>query len=884
MSTPLLSTKLSLPPLRADLVPRLRLMQRLDEALRLERALALVSAPAGFGKTTLVAAWLRHLQDQAEARPDIAWLSLDEGDSDPARFLTYLRASVRSADPSIGKAAEEAPQSANLLPPEPLLTALINDVGARPRPLVLVLDDYHLITAVAVHQQVAFLLEHRPPQLHLVINSREDPPLPLARLRARGQIVELRQADLEFTPAEAGEFLRCAVRRELSAAEVVALHLRTEGWIAGLQLVALSMPAHEDVRQWLNGLTGSQRYILDYLIEEVWHRQAGPTQEFLLRTAVLDRLTASLCDALVDRDDSQVSLAALEHANLFIVPLDDARVWYRYHHLFADVLRHRLHAEKPGLIPDLHRRASHWFAAHGFLPDAIRHALAASDWEAAAELILGGTSSELLQRGELMTLLGWFRAFPEPIVRRSARLCCEYAWPLMLIGHTAAAESYLNQAELAGEKRLVERVRSASGALPLRLDGGTMVPAALSEAPLGLLPPERLPERALILLNFGMARWYKGRLAEAQEMLLAAQNAALSSGDAYAALTAAIYLNKIQIASGHLHQAAIRYEEILRQSEPLAMASLACYDLARLHFEWNELEAAATWAAEGIRLSSQPDGCDELQAVGFTTLAVIRQAQGQTAAAREGLRLAAAKQQGASCSPAGHLYCLTERMLIALAQGDLGAASRAAADVPESEDARPLPDALALRRALARLLLAQGKRAEAAGLLAALYATAKDLRWQICLTQTRAIQSLAVSAPDQALELLAEALALAEPEGYVRTFLDLGEPMAALLEQALACGISPVYVRHLLRAFRTASGPDQDGMALPRPGLLEALSQREIEVLRLLANNLTNQEIAHRLCVSENTVKTHLANIYGKLGANGRRAAVTKARNAGLFA
>jgi LuxR family maltose regulon positive regulatory protein len=400
---------------------------------------------------------------------------------------------------------------------------------------------------------------------------------------------------------------------------------------------------------------------------------------------------------------------------------------------------------------------------------------------------------------------------------------------------------------------------------------------------LGLLPPERLPERGLILLNLGMARWYRGHLGEAQEMLSAAQNAACSSGDAYASLTAAIYLNKIQLAAGHLHQAAIGYEEILRQSEPLAMAALACYDLGRLHYEWNELEAAATWAAEGIRLSGQPDGCDELQAVGFTTLALIRQAQGRAAAVREGLQLAAQKLDGASCSPAGHLHCLTERILIALAQGDLRAASLVAADIPPQGVAQSIPDDLPLRRAQARLLLAQGKRAEAAEQLATLYATAKDLRWQVCLTQTRAVQSLAAATRDQALELLAEALTLAELEGYVRTFLDLGEPMAVLLEQALACGIAPVYVRRLMRAFRAASNLDQEGMALPPPGLLEVLSQREIEVLRLLVGNLSNQEIAHRLCVSENTIKTHLANIYGKLGVSGRREAVTKARNAGLL-
>jgi len=882
MSTSLVSTKLSMPPLRPELVLRPRLIERMDEVLRADRALGLVSGPAGFGKTTLVAIWLRHLQTLAQP-PDVAWLSLDEGDSDPARFLTYLLAALRSVDPSVGQSTDEIVQASSLLIAEPLLTALVNDIGARSRPLVLVLDDYHLITSVAVHQQVAFILEHRPSQLHLIIASREDPPLPLARLRGRGQIVDLRQVDLGFTPEETSEFFRSVANRELSPSDVAALHRQTEGWIAGLQLVALSIPAHDDVRLWLRDLTGSQRFVMDFLIEEVLRRQPPTTQCFLLRTSILDRLTASLCNAVMEREDSQAFLAELEQANLFIVPLDDSRVWYRYHHLFADVLRHRLQAEEAGLIPALHRRASRWYASHGSVPDAIRHALAASDWEGAAELILGGTSSELLQRGELMTLLSWFRAFPEPILRSSARLCCEYAWPLVLTGQTSAAESYLDQAEVAGAKRLVEQIKSAYASSG-RPETSTLAPVDLASAPLGMLPPERLPERALILLNLGMARWYKGDFTAAQEMLASARNAASGSGDGYAWLTASIYLNKIQLAAGLLHPAAMRYEEILREGKPLAIASLAHYDLGALHYEWNELETAATCTVEGIRLSGQQDGCDELQAVGFANLASIRQAQGRAAAAREALQVAVEKLAGSSCSPAGPLHCLSNRVLVALAQGDMQRALPAVAEIPSPDHAQPVFDYLPLKRARARVLLAQGKRAEAAEELAELYEKALDLRWQVCLTQTRAVQALAAASTDQALHLLAEALTLAEPGGYVRTFVDLGEPMAALLEQALARNIAPGYVRRLMRAFRAEADLRRDSTAFPLHGLPEGVSQREIDVLLLLASGLSNQEIAIRLCISANTVKTHLANIYGKLGASGRREAVTKARSAGLLA
>jgi LuxR family maltose regulon positive regulatory protein len=381
-----------------------------------------------------------------------------------------------------------------------------------------------------------------------------------------------------------------------------------------------------------------------------------------------------------------------------------------------------------------------------------------------------------------------------------------------------------------------------------------------------------------------MARWYKGHLAETQAMLSSARSAGYTSGDTYAGLTASIFLNRIQLAWGKLHQAAATFEEIIRQGLPLAIGALAYYDLGWLHYEWNELETAAAWIADGNKLGSRDDGCDELRAAGLATLAIVRQAQGRASAAREALQLAAQKLQHSECSPAGRLHCLTARILVALAQGDVNAAALAAEEVPSPQDAHTIPDYLPLGRAQARALLAQGKRAAAAQQLEGLYETASGLGWNVYLPQVRAVQALAAATPDQALELLAGALTLAEPEGYVRTFLDLGEPMAVLLDQALARNIAPVYVRRLLRAFAAASQPRQDNLAISLTGLVEGLTQREIEVLRLLAGSLTNQEIAEKLYVSENTVKTHLANIYGKLGARDRREAITRARSAGLLA
>jgi len=439
MAVPLLTTKLYIPLVRPELVSRPRLIERLNAGLH--RKLTLVSAPAGFGKTTLLSEWVGGCE-----RP-VAWLSLDESDSDPARFFTYLIAALQRVDPGIGQGAQAMMQSPQPPPPEVLLTALINDIAAASQPFLLVLDDYHLITALAIHQLLAFLLEHQPPQMHLVIATREDPPLPLSRLRARGQTVEIRQADLRFTPEETADFLRRVTQADLSSADVAALQQRTEGWIAGLQLAALSIRGHEDVQRLVQSFTGSHRYILDYLMDEVFQQQSADVQDFLLRTSILDRFTAALCDAVAERDDSRQVLLALEQANLFIVPLDESRQWYRYHRLFADLLRHRSQmAGLQGLVPHLHRQASQWYEANGFPAEAVHHALAGSDWERAATLIQD-LSSMMLKRGEVVTLLGWFQALPDEVVLANPRLCYEYSWPLILSDRIDAAEPYLARAE-----------------------------------------------------------------------------------------------------------------------------------------------------------------------------------------------------------------------------------------------------------------------------------------------------------------------------------------------------------------------------------------------------------------------------------------------------
>jgi LuxR family maltose regulon positive regulatory protein len=438
MSTPILTTKLYIPAPRLNVVLRPRLIERLNEGLH--GKLTLISAPAGFGKTTLVSAWVAACQ-----RPT-AWLSLDEGDNDPTRFLAYLVAALHTIAPNVGEGVLAVLQSPQSPPTESILTALLNEIATIPDNFVLVLDDYHVIEATPVDTALTFLLEHLPPQMHLLIATREDPQLPLARLRARGQLTELRAADLRFTPDEAAEFLKEVMGLNLSAEEIAALETRTEGWIAGLQMAALSMQGRADATSFIKSFTGIHHFVLDYLVEEVLQRQPDRIRSFLLQTSILDRLSGPLCDAVTGEEDGRGMLEALERGNLFVVPLDDERQWYRYHHLFADVLQARSIEEQSNQDPPLHRRASEWYEQNGLRADAIRHALAAEDFERAAGLVELAWPAMRRSRQEA-TLLGWVKALPDELVRARPVLSVVYAWALLDGGELEAAEARLRNTE-----------------------------------------------------------------------------------------------------------------------------------------------------------------------------------------------------------------------------------------------------------------------------------------------------------------------------------------------------------------------------------------------------------------------------------------------------
>ncbi len=894
--SPPLLTKLYVPHLRAEHLLRPRLTRRLDEGLT--RKLTLVCAPAGYGKTTLVAEWVTG-RTAAQARspkgtvpssevvsgPRVAWLSLDASDSDPARFLTYLVAALQRIDPAVGRGIEPLlrsdVQSRPVLPHEALLAILINELTSVSFPFVLVLDDYHLITALAVHMQVAFLLEHQPPHMHLVIATRDDPQLPLANWRARGQIVEIRQSDLQFTAEETLEFLRRTAQTELPAAGLAAVQQRTEGWAAGLELLAHSLHHCDDVTSLLESFTGSDRYILDYLMEEVVQRQPAEIQDFLLKTSVLDRLSAPLCNSVTGRTDSSALLLALEQRNLFIVPLDRSRQWYRYHHLFADLLRHRLTLQAPKSIAQLRGRASRWYAENGFPADAVRHALAAHAWDEASALISRLTDS-LLKHGEITTLLGWYRALPDSLIRTRADLCTGISWALILSGQVNEAEDYLVLAESAQGGDGLAGTIAAARAYVARARGDNRRAMELSERALALLPSDNWQARGVVATNLGIAYWYAGNLDRADQMLGEAVEMGRRSENQYAGLAAQLFICRIQAARGFVGGAAEGYQQVIQLGGDMPFVSLAHSDLAKLLFDRNELAAAAVHAGQAVALSRR-SGQGELQIAAARTLALVEQARDEQAAVRQAVAEVERLALRPDLSPSALRHALAYRILIALMAGNLSEARHLTERSPPLDDIGSLPDYVLLSLAHARLLLAEERRAEAFDLLKKRDAVLTHVGFMAAQVDTRALQALACLSGREALGFLTEALALAAGEEHVRAFVDLGQPMAALLREAAARNIEVAFIGRLLAALR-GDPSHRHGEAVTRSQpLVEPLSGRELEVLRLLTSGNTNDEISRSLYVSANTVKAHLKSIYRKLDVNSRHEAAGKAGKLGLL-
>jgi LuxR family maltose regulon positive regulatory protein len=922
----LLATKLHVPGPQPGFAPRRRLVEALGEGLA--RGRVLVCAPAGFGKTALLADWARG------GGQSVAWLGLDSGDSDPARFWRYAVAALDRARPGLARRVGPPPPGSS----DGLVMALVNELAADPSPdeVLLVLDDYHLVDSPPVHESVAFMLENLPPGLRVVVSGRADPPLPLARLRARGQLAELRAADLRFTSEEAAAMLGQAAGPGLPSTAVAALVARTEGWAAGLQLAALSLRGHADPAEFVAAFSGSHRFVLDYLADEVLDSQPRQVRAFLLETSVLERLSGELCDAVTGRPGSQAMLEQVERAGLFLVPLDEVRGWWRYHHLFADLLRARLQAEQPRRVQPLHRAAAAWCEEHDLADAAVRHALAAGDADWAARVVERHVET-LLGRSEGATLRRWLSALPAESVRGRPRLSLAQAYSAAQGFQTEALEALLDDAEGAlvasGDEPYHDpagRPVSALANVPAgiaflraslaRLRGDAALAADYNRQALAQLGEDEWLMRSFVRWNQAAADWLDGRpgpaersLAEVLAELRAADEAVRRAGGeptqvlhaveggadffaGFLAMRVCYDLGQVQHAQGNLDAAAATYQQALDrlgESGQPPHLGLAHVGLAQILYERNELTAALNHATRGVTLCQQLAYTPPL-ATGLAVVARIRHAHGDTAGAREAMgeagRAALSPQVAALLNPVP-----SQRAQLLLAQGDVQAAAQWTSAAGLSPDDGPDYPQEPAYLVLARVLLAQHDPGPALTLLHRLLGAAASQGRTGSIIEIQALRALALAASGDhasALGTLTEALTLARRRGYVRVLADEGTPMHALLTQLSAARpgqhaarrIEPGYLAALARACGQA-----DDTPLPRrapaapPGLAEPLTDRELEVLRLLATGKSNQRIAHDLVVALDTVKTHVTHILGKLGAANRTEAAARARQLGLI-
>jgi LuxR family maltose regulon positive regulatory protein len=906
VSTTILSTKLYVPLPRPNTIRRPDLIERLNKGTC--RELTLIAAPAGFGKTTLVSEWA------AVSERPVAWLSLDEGDSEPTRFLAYVVAALQTIDASIGRGVLGLLQSPQPPPTESIVTALLNEVTTTSDSVTLVLDDYHVIDSRAIDAGLAFLLDHLPPRMRLVVSTREDPRLPLARLRARGQLTELRAGELRFTSAEASEFLNQKMGLKLAVDDIAALENRTEGWIAGLQLVALSLQGRSDTGPFIQAFRGSHRFVLDYLVEEVLQRQPEHIHSFLLHTAILDRLSGALCDAVAQRSDGRAMLAALERNNLFVASLDDNRQWYRYHQLFAEALQARLMETQPDQIPGLHRRASAWYEQNGLPSGAISHALAVSDFERAAGLIeLAWPETE--EGSRATTWLRWVQALPDDLVRARPVLSVWYSYALLASGAMELAEAKLTDAErwLEPADHSKERFGTPSAemvvadeeqfrSLPATIAIGRAYHAhALGDAPSTVEYAQRALDlsdgdplrRGQATALLGLTSWANGELETADRVFADYTSQLRAAGNLPDAISTAFVVSEIRMARGRLREAFSTLEQFIRflmeRAEPMPPEAADLYrGLGELYRERGELDAAADHLLRATELGEHT-GLSDWHHRRCVTQARIQQSQGELEAALGLLDEAERLFVRSPLPDVRPIAALKARIWIA--QGRLTETLQWARERGLSIDDAPSYLREFEQVTLARALIAQhrsehrvGSISEALGLLGRLLPAAEAGRRKGSVIEILVLQALAHKATGSmapAQMVLKRALRLAEPEGFVRLFVDEGPPMARLLHEA-AGGTVPHYTQQLLTAFRPVA-PAQTRQPDAQSARVQLLSEREREVLRQIAEGLTNREIADRLYLSVYTVKAHARSIYEKLEANNRTQAVAKARELGVL-
>jgi len=887
MAMPVLATKLYIPPPRPHAISRPRLVQKLNVGFTARHTLTLISAPAGFGKTTVLSEWVAAGR---RADPDlrVGWVALDESDNDPSRFLSYVIAAYYGGNDEPDLITAEPPRSA-----ESTLTSLVNEAARNPGRVLLVLDDFHLIENASVRDAVTFLLDHAPPNLHLAIASRSDPLLPVARLRARNELTELRAADLRFTPDEAAQFLARATGTQLSPEDVAALESRTEGWIAGLQLAALSLRERPDPSGFVSAFTGSNRYVIDYLIEEVLERAPLHVREFLCQTAILDRLSGALCDAVTGDTDGIEMLAALERANLFVVPLDDQRQWYRYHHLFADVLQVRLQAHGIAHTNTLHRQASEWFEHNGSPGEAVRHALAGSDFPRAARLI-ESTIPGVRKSRQDATLLAWLAELPQSAINARPVLRVFTAWSSLVAGDIDAVEPQL----IAAERQLHSATDGGShesepgpelDSLPVTIAlyrgavamaaGDTSAVRTHAQRGLDAAAPDDHLGRGAAAGMLGLAAWASGDLEAGVLAFRESARNLRKAGNLLDALSTTMVVGDMLLALGRLEEAQSGYESAIREADGTPPSADLHAGFSEVLRQRNDLKAAAQHllAADALGAGSLSHEHRYRWAVGMAGLA---QSEGDLDAVLDFLNTAEEQYRQGFFPDARPIGGLTARVWIR--QGRYAQARAWVAEHGLNRSDEPAYLSEFGHITLARLLTAEGDGSvdDAVALLARLALAAESGGRMGSLIEILMLQALAFHARGQtapALIPLERALRLAEPERNVRVFLDEGMPMLQLLRAAAGAGIRPEFVRALSQSLRNAGELDTvTPMSVP-------LSERELTVVRLLGTPLTGPDIARALHVSVNTMRTHTKHIFLKLDVNDRAAAVRRAESLGLM-
>jgi LuxR family maltose regulon positive regulatory protein len=884
----LLQTKLYFPRVRPSLVPRPRLIEKLNAGLG--GVLTLVSAPAGFGKTTLIAKWLskQSLHNSRIHSSQFSWLSLDEADNDPGRFFTYVIAALQAIDGNIGRGASRLLQTPQLIDPAPQLAAVVADLINDTAPLEgvgLVLDDYHTINNEAIHRTLGYWLDNAPPHFRLVIISRADPPLPLARLRVGGELVEIGGDDLRFTASETAEFLNSAMKLDLAPADITVLEARTEGWIASLQLAALSLQEQADPHAFVESFRGDNRHVMDYLVGEVLGRQPGYVRDFLLQTAVLKRLSVQLCNAVTGQVGSQQILEDLDQRNLFVIPLDDQRHWYRYHHLFAEFLQAQLERSAPDQIGELHRRAARWYEDNGAIEDAVDHALAAQDYALAGRLLTAHAERLFWHHSQIITLARWLGQLPAGVLQAEPRLFLVYGWSLMLSGQLDTLEQHLSEAAFPDAPLDVQgELATIQGELALyRLDVGRAL-EWFREA-VSLLTPANVLARSITRQAQGYAYRLEGDLAQAVTALKEAVRLTSAADNAVLWLFANTDLAEVRLVEGRLGEAEAIFRQTLdsmtkgEQTERPIVAN-AYVGLGNVLREQNKLEAAAASLERGIELSLG-SGYGSVARNAYTILARVRQAQGNGTEAQELMEQATSLARQ-TASPWLDAQLATFQARLWLAEGGRDGLAQQARNTFASEEV--LASIPSYQRHMAQTvyawaLLAGGEVETAAALLKELRPQAERAGWKASLIELQSLTALTLWTLNDrpgALSALAGGFALAAPQGFVRAILDLGGAILPLLHWAARNRETAGHARLLL--LEAGESP-----LSPASELVEPLTDRELEILRLMGQGLSNREIGERLYIALGTVGKHSSNIFAKLDAANRAEAVLRARELNLL-